>query len=172
MPEMTALGWFHTVLGIAALASGLVCFIQHKVIALSHRSGQIYLVCTLITAVSALGIYNQGGFGIAPILALLTLGAMVVGALAEKTRFVGALSPYLQAVSYSATFLFHMIPAITDGLMRLPVGDPVVTSIEDPLLRGFYLLFLVLYVLGAGLQILYLRRMSTQTDQTQTTQPA
>ena len=65
MPEMTALGWFHTVIGILSLASGLISFVQFKLIAWSHRPGQIYLICTLITALSALGIYNQGGFGIA-----------------------------------------------------------------------------------------------------------
>ena len=160
MPEMTALGWFHTVLGVLSLIAGLLSFVQFKLIAWTHRPGQIYLVCTLITALSALGIYNQGGFGVAHILALLTLGGVLVGTAAEKWRLFGGLSPYLQAISYSATFLFHMIPAITDGLMRLPIGDPVVTSIEDPLLRGFYLAFLVTYLLGAALQVVYLRRLS------------
>ena len=44
--------------------------------------------------------------------------------------------------------------------MRLPVGDPVVTSIEDPLLRGFYLAFLITYLAGAGFQVLTLRRQA------------
>ena len=158
MPEMTALGWFHTALGIAALATGLASFIRYGYIQLSHRPGQIYLICTLITAISALGIYNQGGFGIAHILAVLTLGAVGVGAIAEKSTMFGKFSPYLQAISYSATFLFHMIPAITDGLMRLPVGNPIVDSIQDPLLQGFYLAFLVLYFIGVSLQIFGLRK--------------
>jgi hypothetical protein len=51
-----------------------------------------------------------------------------------------------------------MIPAITDGLMRLPVDSPVVTTLEDPLLRGFYLSFLVAYVLGVALQIRWLKK--------------
>ncbi len=160
MPEMTALGWFHTALGIIALGSGIASFYRHGHIAWSHRSGQVYLLATLITAVTALGIYNQGSFGIAHVLALLTLGAVAVGSLAEKTPWFGSLGKYLQAVSFSATFLFHMIPAITDGLMRLPVGNPVVTSIEDPLLRGFYLAFLITYVLGAAWQVFSLRRQS------------
>ena len=158
MPEMTALGWFHTVLGILSLVFGILSFARFKLIAWSHRPGQIYLVCTLVTALSALGIYNQGGFGIAHVLAIMTLGGVLVGSVAEKTLLFGRLSRYLQAVSYSATFLFHMIPAITDGLMRLPVGNPIVTSIEDPLLRGFYLAFLAAYVIGVLLQINFLRK--------------
>ncbi len=158
MPEITALGWFHTILGILALISGLLSFAKYKLIAWSHRTGQIYLIATLVTALTALGIYNQGGFGVAHVLGIMTLGAVLVGSVAEKSRLFGGLSPFLQAVSYSATFLFHMIPAITDGLMRLPVNDPVVTSIEDPLLRGFYLAFLVAYLLGIILQCIYLRK--------------
>ena len=34
----------------------------------------------------------------------------------------------------------------------------VVDRIDDPLLRGFYLAFLVLFVLGYGAQVLWLRR--------------
>lgn len=158
MPEITALGWFHTIIGILALATGVVSFARFKLIAWSHRPGVIYLVSTLVTAVTALGIYNQGGFGVAHVLAIMTLGAVAVGSAAEKTTLFGKFSPYLQAVSYSATFLFHMIPAITDGLMRLPPGNPVVTNIEDPLLRGFYLAFLIAYLIGVFLQINYLRK--------------
>ena len=163
MPEMTALGWFHTAIGIGALVFGIVSFAQFKLIAWSHRPGQIYLLCTLVTALSALGIYNQGSFGVAHILAIMTLGGVLVGSVAEKTLLFGKLSPYLQAVSYSATFLFHMIPAITDGLMRLPVGNPIVTEIGDPLLRGFYLAFLIAYLIGVALQTNFLRKLSKMT---------
>jgi len=41
-----------------------------------------------------------------------------------------------------------MIPAITDGLMRLPVDAPIVTQLEDPLLKSFYLAFLIIYELA------------------------
>jgi hypothetical protein len=105
-----------------------------------------------------LGIYNHGGFGVAHGLAVLTILAVLVGAMAEKTRLFGGLSRYIQAASYSVTLLFHMIPAITDGLMRLPTNAPFVTELEDPLLQGFYLAFLVAYVVGFGLQVAWIRR--------------
>ncbi|MFT7651179.1 MAG: hypothetical protein ACI9ON_002999 [Limisphaerales bacterium] len=158
MPDITLLGWFHTLIGILALLSGVYTLAIFKVIGMGQRSGQIYLGCTLVAAVSALGIYNQGGFGIAHVLAVLTLAAVLVGFGAEKTTVFGKLSPYLQAASYSATFLFHMIPAITDGLRRLPVNDPIVTEVDDPLLRGFYLAFLIAYFVGYLVQVIYLRR--------------
>lgn len=152
------LGWFHTGIAIIALLSGLYALAKYKVITQQQLTGKIYLICTLIAAITALMIYRHDGFGVAHGLAVLTLLALAVGAVAEKTKIFGKFSSYLQAISYSGTFLFHMIPAITDGLMRLPVGDPVVTSIEDPLLQGFYLAFLSIYIVGIFLQIRWLRK--------------
>jgi len=158
MPEITAFGWFHTVVGVLALLSGFYTLARYKVIRLSQPTGSAYLLLTLIAAASALGIYKHGGFGVAHGLAVLTIVAVLVGATAEKTGVFRALSRYIQAASYSATLLFHMIPAITDGLMRLPADAPFVTNIEDPLLRGFYLSFLVVYVVGVSLQFVWLRK--------------
>jgi uncharacterized membrane protein len=158
MPEITLFGWFHTIIGITALVSGVTALVKYKLISLEQSSGKIYLVCTFITAATALFIFHQGGFNPAHVLAILTLSALAVGALAEKKQLFGKLSPYLQALSFSATFLFHMIPAITDGLMRLPTDAPIVTNIEDPLLSGFYLAFLVIYMVGVICQIVMLRK--------------
>lgn len=164
MPEITLFGWFHTIVGILALLTGFYTLARYTVIRLSQATGSAYLVLTIIAAASALGIYKHGGFGVAHGLAVLTLLAVLVGAVAEKTNLFGSLSRYIQAASYSATLLFHMIPAITDGLMRLPTDSPVVTELEDPLLRGFYLAFLVAYVVGLGLQIRFLRKSDAGSD--------
>lgn len=158
MPEITLFGWFHTIVGILALISGVYSLAKYKVIRAQDLTSKIYLICTLIAAASALGIYHQGGFNPAHVLAILTLMALATGRIAETTNLFRQFSPYMQATAYSATFLFHMIPAITDGLMRLPVDDPIVKNIEDPLLRGFYLTFLIMYLLGLSLQIIWLRK--------------
>ena len=160
MPEITLFGWFHTIIGITALLTGVYSLAKFKIISLDQQTGKIYLVCTLIAAVTALAIFRRGEFGPAHALAVLTLLALLVGTVAAKTQIFGKFSTYLQATSYSATFLFHMIPAITDGLMRLPADAPIVTSIEDPLLAGFYLAFLVTYVVGLIFQLLWLRRQA------------
>ena len=64
-------------------------------------------------------------------------------------------------MSYTATLLFHCIPAVTDALMRLPVGDPVLTSIEDPLLKKCYLVLLVLFLVGVSLQLRWISRQGS-----------
>lgn len=158
MPDITLFGWFHTGIAILALVSGAYALLKFKIIRSDTASGAAYLACTVLAAASALGIYKHGGFGVAHGLAVLTLLAVFVGAVAEKSALFGSLASYLQAIAYTATLLFHMIPAITDGLMRLPVDSPIVTNIEDPLLRVFYLAFLLTYVVGISLQIRWLRK--------------
>jgi uncharacterized membrane protein len=160
MPEMIPLGWLHTILGIGALMSGFYTLIKYRVVTLAHRSGKLYVLLTLIVAGTALGIYNQGGFGIAHNLAVLTLVALAGGVVMEKTTLFGSFSKYCQAFGYSSTLLFHMIPAITDFLRRLPIGDPFIDTLEDPLLRQFHLAFLAIFVVGVIAQVLWLRKSS------------
>lgn len=162
MPEITALGWFHTAMGIVALASGGFALVRFREITPHSRAGQIYLATTLITAVTALAIFQHGGFGPAHGLAVLTLLALAGGTIAAMTNLFGGLSRYVRAIGYSSTLLFHSIPAVTDALMRLPVGDPVLTSIEDPLLKRCYLVLLALFVVGMVLQLRWIYRQETK----------
>ncbi len=158
MPEIIPLGWFHTAMGIIALVSGGSALARFKEITLQTRSGQIYLATTLITAGTALAIFQHGKFGPAHGLAVMTLLAVAVGTVAATMNPFGKLSRHVQAISFSATLLFHCIPAVTDGLMRLPVGDPVLTSIEDPILKMSYLALLALFLIGVTLQLRWIGR--------------
>jgi len=160
MPEMIPLGWFHTAMAVLALVCGVYTLFRYKEILLSNRSGLLYVLATLVTAVTALMIYQRGTFGPGHALAILTLGALAFGTIAARTRLFGRLSRYLQAISYSATLLFHMVPAITDGLLRLPVGDPVLDSLESPVLKAFYAAFLLMYLIGVSLQLRRISRSS------------
>ena len=160
VPEIIPLGWFHTAMGIIALISGGFTLARFKEITLQTRSGQIYLVTTLITAGTALAIFQRGEFGPGHALAVMTLLALAVGTVAATTKLFGKFSRYLQALAYSATLLFHCIPAVTDALMRLPVGDPVLTSIEDPILKMCYLVLLVLFLIGISLQLRWIHRQA------------
>ena len=158
LPPMTLLGWFHTILGVIAIVSAVACLYRYHFISIASRSGRIYLGVTVLVAGSALGIYNQGGFNIAHVLALLTLAAAGFGLIMEVWKPIGKLSIYAQALGYSSTLLFHMIPAITDFLRRLPVGDPFVDSFTHPLLQGFHLAFLILFLIGYGWQVITLAK--------------
>lgn len=157
MPEMTILGWFHTIFGVFALVTAFYTLRHHKVISMDNLAGKLYVYITIFVAGSALAIYNQGGFGIAHWLAVLTLVAVFGGMVMEKFQLFGGFSKYFQALGYTSTLLFHMIPAITDFLRRLPVGDPFVDSFEDPLILNFHLAFLLIYLVGLVIQLRWLK---------------
>jgi uncharacterized membrane protein len=157
MPEMSFLGWIHTIIAIIAIVAGYYTLAVHKVISLGHKTGQIYLLCTLIAAVTALMIYQHGSFGAAHALAVLTLLAIFAGYVVGKIPALAKIADYFQAFCFSGTLLFHMLPAITDGLLRLPVGDPFLSNPEDPLLKAFYLSFVGLFLLGYILQFIWLK---------------
>ena len=165
MPPIIPLGWFHTVLGAIAVITGIVTLVRYREITLDTRVSQVYLLATLITAVSALGIYQHGTFGPGHVLAVMTLLALVVGTFAARKKFYGETSRYVQAISYTATLLFHSIPAVTDGFLRLPVGDPVLSSIDDPVLRMSYLALFALYLVVVGLQLRWIHAITVQDAQ-------
>ncbi|MHC4325350.1 MAG: hypothetical protein ACYSUX_13890 [Planctomycetota bacterium] len=158
MPEITLLGWIHTIIAVIALIAGFYTLAIYKVITPEHKTGQLYLTCTLITAVTALMIYKHGGFGPGHSLAVLTLLALLGGFVVTKIRVFAQIAEYFQAFCYSATLLFHMIPAITDGLLRLPPGDPVLSNPQDPILKKFYLAFLVIFLVGYAIQFQWLKK--------------
>ncbi len=158
MPEMIPLGWFHTAMGVIALVSGAVTLYRHKEISFGTRSGQIYLGTTLVTALTALAIYQRGVFGPGHLLAVATLGALAVGTIAATLKPFGKWSRHIQALSFSATLLFHCIPAVTDGLLRLPVGNPVLSSFDDPVLKMCYLALLAMFLVGAAAQLRWIQR--------------
>ena len=158
MPEMIPLGWFHTIMGVIALLSGAFTLFQFKEISLQTVSGKVYLATTFVTAATALAIFQRGEFGPGHALGILTLGALAVGLAAETMKPFGKLSRYVQALSYSATLLFHCIPAITDGLLRLPIGDPVLDSLEDPVLKMCYLGLVLLFLVGISFQLRWIHR--------------
>lgn len=158
MPEITVLGWFHTFVGGLSIFVGIYTLYRYRRITSTSNSGGLYLVGTVITALTALGIYQHGGFGVAHALAVLTLLAVAGGWVGEKTVILGKAGRYVSAVSYLATLLFHLIPAVTDATLRLPPDDPLLTTIEDPRLQTTYLVLLIAFVIGAALQVRWLSR--------------
>lgn len=147
-------------MGIIALVSGAMTLYRDREISSNSRSGQIYLGTTLVTAATALMIYQQGSFHVAHLMAVAALVALAVGALAEKLKLFGNWSRQIQALSYSATILFHCLPAVTDGLLRLPPSDPILDSIQDPIMQAAHLTLLVLFVVGVTIQLRWIGRQA------------
>lgn len=158
MPDITFLGWIHTILGISAISVGIYEIIKNKYFTINSSISQVYFWLTFFTAITALNIYNQGGFGIAHILAILALIALFVGWMTETFDLAGKYTAHLFTLSFSSTFLFHLLPAIADSLRRLPLDNPIAESLTDPVILQSYGLLLVCFLGLLIYQLVLIRR--------------
>lgn len=160
MSALTTLGIVHTTVSAVAVLAGVAALWRDKQISTSNRLGQVYAVTTVITCLTALGIFQHGGFGKAHMLALVTLAALALALLAAHTTLLGRASPYVATVSLSATFLFHLIPAVTEAGTRLPLGAPLLASAEAPELKIASGVLFLLFLIGATLQVRRMRAVN------------
>lgn len=157
---LTPLGFFHTLISLVAVAAGAYALFRDRKITWDNQVGKLYVITTLIVCITGFGIFQHGGFGNAHVLGVLTLIVIVIAFLARKNiNAFGRLSPYIETVSFSLTFFFHIVPAITETATRLPVGMPIASSPEDPIIQGAVGVCFLLFVVGAVVQV---RRMRTE----------
>lgn len=155
---LTTMGIIHTAISLVAVGAALVALVRDGAITLKNKVGMVYAVTTILTCVTALFIFQHGGFGGPHVLAILTLIFLAVAALAEFTQVFGKLSTYIATVGYSATFLFHMIPALTEGTTRIPASGPIFARPEAQGLKMGTLALPVLFLIGAAFQIAGIRK--------------
>ena len=154
---LTPLGVIHTAISLVAVAAGLIAFIRDKEISPRNMLGKIYVIATVITCLTGFGIFQHGGLGKPHALGIITLIVLGVAYVAGYTKLYGRASPYIETVSYSATFLFHLIPGITETTTRLPLGAPLLPNADAPALQGAAAVMFVVFLIGATLQVLRLR---------------
>ena len=140
--EISFIGWVHTILGTAAILVSIIIIASQGFITRKNLAGKFYILSTFITATTALMLYKNGGFNLAHLLAILTLIAIFLGMASEKYSFFG-LSKYVQAMSYTGSILFHLIPGIAEVNKRLPLDSPMGLSVDDPINLQYYLIFTV-----------------------------
>ena len=157
--DISFIGWIHTLIALIAILSGAYSLKKYTIIETKNFSAKIFIVTTIIAAVTALLIYKRG-FGVGHLLAIITLLAVIFGYINERGLFFGFLTPYFQTVSYSALFLFHMIPGITEILRRIPPDNPIVidSNVDHPILISFYITFFISYLIITTNQIIWLQK--------------
>ena len=157
--DISFIGWIHTLIALIAILSGAYSLKKYTIIETKNFSAKIFIVTTIIAAITALLIYKRG-FGVGHLLAIITLLAFIFGYINERGWFFGFLAPYFQTVSYSALFLFHMIPGITEILRRFPTDNPIVidSNVDHPILISFYITFFISYLIITTNQIIWLKK--------------
>lgn len=161
MLGLTTLGIVHTAIGLIGLVCGFWALARYKEISPGNTLGRTYLVATFLAAASGLGIFQHGGFGPPHVLSILTLVALAVGTAAALRGTFGGWSRQVQAICYSATVLFHLIPGFTETLTRLPAGRPLLPNAEAPEFLPIYGTLFALFAVGLALQLRWLRGKAT-----------
>jgi uncharacterized membrane protein len=157
MAGMTNLGIFHTAISLIAVGAGLIAFVRNRRIVPDSTSGRIYIVTTVITCLTGFGIFEHGGFGKPHVLGIVTLVTLGIAALAGRRQTFGRSSWIVETVAYSATFLFHMIPGVTETSTRLPVGAPLFPNADAPGLQTIGAVLFVTFLILTTIQILWLK---------------
>jgi len=155
---LTPLGIVHTLISLVAVGAGLVAFVRDGRITPRNTLGQVYLWTTVLTCLTGFGIFQHGGFGKPHVLGIVTLLVLALATVAGRSALFGRAAPYVEMVSYSATFLFHMIPAITETTTRLPLGAPLLAGPDAPQLQTATAALLAVFLVGATWQVLRLRK--------------
>ncbi len=163
--QLSPFGLMHTIISLIAVATGTVELARHRDIHPSRFPGTVYVAATVGACLTGFGIFRHGGFNQAHMLGVVTLLALGLAALAGKSKVFGGASRKVEMLSYSITFLFHMIPTFTETLTRLPIGNPLVADRDGltPKLAGG--VFFAIYPGFAWYQLKRLRDNGGATPQ-------
>lgn len=154
---LTYLGVIHTLISLVAVFAALLSFVRDKGIVPGNTLGKLYIWSTVLTCLTGFGIFQHGGFGKPHVLGIVTLLVLGLAWWADQRRF-GARSAAVSTVSYSLTFFFHMIPAVTETTTRLPYGDPWLPGHDAPELKTITGVMFLILVVGVALQLRRLKK--------------
>jgi uncharacterized membrane protein len=156
MHAPTPFGAIHVLISLAALLSGLIAFVRDKGIDPATIVGKVYIWTTALTGLTGFTVFAHGGLSKAHALSAVTLLALGAAWLGDQGRF-GARSVYVSTLCYSLTFMFHMFPTVTGVATRLPPDGPPLASPGAPALKVADAVVVLLYLIGATLQVRRLR---------------
>ncbi len=154
---LTPLGAIHTAISLVALVAGIVALARDKEIVAKSMLGKTYIWATVLTCLTGFGIFQHGGFGKPHALGVITLLVLALATFAARTTLFGRASRYVEVISYTMTFFFHLVPGFTETGTRLPAGAPLFTNPDDPALQRVIGIVFVLVLIGIGLQVRRLR---------------
>ncbi|MFJ6024122.1 hypothetical protein ACIQC9_05945 [Brevundimonas sp. NPDC092305] len=156
LPELSPLGWFHTLGSLPAVPIGLALMIRHGRIDPASLWGKIYLLFMFIGAISGVLVIRDAP-GVA--ISILSLGSLVVGSLVRFATPLGRHRGWIETVAMSTSLFTLLLPSVTETLTRLPAGNPVADSPQAPLVVAFQLTLLVALIVVITLQLRSRRRV-------------
>lgn len=161
---LSTLGVFHTLIGILAIGAAIRSYVMFGKINLAHSTGKIYFYGTVITSLSALGIFNNGGFNIGHIFSLFIVVLVVVAYYLHAKKQGNNKYRFFENFFLSFSFFLSWIPTINETFNRIPVSHPLANGPNDPLIGKTILGVFALFILGSFFQIKKQRRINMHNE--------
>jgi Sec-independent protein secretion pathway component TatC len=159
---ISSIGWLHTLGSLPAIPLAVYMLIKHGRIAPETSAGRAYFWFMLLGVLTVYPIAHQP---VSSIVATITLAFLLVGYGIALWRPAKRLWAYLQTISLSITVFLLMVPTVSESLRRLPVGDPLVTDLKDPLLLSVQGALFLALIVGIPLQVRALYKQRRNRDQ-------
>lgn len=128
---------------------------RHGRIVPETGAGRAYFWFMLLGVLTVYPIAHQP---ISAIVATITLAVLLVGYGIARWRTATRFWKYVQTISLTISVFLLMVPTVSESLRRLPVGDPLVTDLKDPLLLGVQGALFLALIVGIPLQVRALYR--------------
>lgn len=147
---ISPLGWLHTLGSLPAIPLAAYMLVKHGRIVPETKAGRAYFWFMLLGVLTVYPIAHQP---VSSIVATVTLVVLLLGYGISRWPMAKRFGKYIETISLSISVFLLMVPTVSESLRRLPVGNPLVTDLKDPLLLGAQgALFLALLV-GIPLQL-------------------
>lgn len=152
---ISPIGWLHTLGSLPAMPLALWMLARHGRIVPRSRAGQAYFWSMLLGAVTVYAVAHQP---VSVIVGTLTLVLLAVGYGLALWPVAGRASKYIETVSLTTSVFFLLVPAVSETLRRLPVGDPLAAGPKDPLLLGAQGALFLMLLIGVPAQLWVIRK--------------
>lgn len=153
--DLSPLGWLHTLGSLPAIPLAIYMLAKHGRIVPDSRAGRGYFWCMVL---GILTVYPIARAPVSVVFATVTLAVLLLGYGLSRRRSGTRFGAGVGMVSLTISVFLLMLPTVSETLRRLPVGDPVAKSLQDPILLGAQGALALTLVVGIALQMLAMRR--------------
>jgi hypothetical protein len=158
MPNhLSLLGIIHTAISILALVAAFYALIAAGIVDPQSRAGKFYLWLTVATCITGFPIMRTGHFGPAHALGVMVLVILAIAVFAKQLRVFGGLWIYVQTALMTFSVFLSLVPAVNESFTRLPVSNPIASGPDDPLVKQWLGILLVVFLAGVVWQLIWLR---------------
>jgi hypothetical protein len=154
LPQLSAIGWFHTLGSLPAVPIALYLLIRHGRILPGTPVGKAYLFFMFVGAISGVIVIKDPP-GV--LISILSLGSLLIGSTVGKVTVLAKHRWWIETAALSTSVFTLFLPSLTETLTRLPAGHPIAASPQAPLVVTLQLSLLLILIIGLTLQLRFLK---------------